>query len=92
MIPKLPLHSPRWSDLAGVTAEEMQALLEQMASTAVTGADDEWRQTWTYMIDDLMADGTVYDSAYAVLPHLVEAAAELPRSGPWTSGWTWASS
>ncbi|WP_328676142.1 WD40 repeat domain-containing protein [Streptomyces sp. NBC_00343] len=61
-----------------MTAEEMQALLEQMASTAVIGADDEWRQTWTYMIDDLMADGTVYDSAYAVLPHLVEAAAELP--------------
>ncbi|WP_405865747.1 hypothetical protein OG407_42450 [Streptomyces sp. NBC_01515] len=78
MIPKLPLQSPRWRDLAGVTAEEVQALLEQMASTAVTGADDEWRQTWTYMTDDLMADGTVYDSAYAVLPHLVEAAAELP--------------
>ena len=78
MIPKLPLQSPRWRDLAGVTAEEVQALLEQMTSTAVTGADDEWRQTWTYMTDDLMADGTVYDSAYAVLPHLVEAAAELP--------------
>lgn len=78
MIPKLPLNSPRWRDLDGVTAEEVQALLAQMASTAVTGADAEWRQSWTYMTDDLMADGTVYDSAYAVLPHLVEAAAELP--------------
>lgn len=78
MIPKLPLQSPRWRDLAGVTAEEVQALLDLMTSTAVTGADDEWRQAWTYMTDDLLDDGTVYDSAYAVLPHLVEAAAELP--------------
>jgi len=78
MIPKLPLQSPRWRDLAGVTAEEVQALLDLMTSTAVTGADDEWRQAWTYMTDDLLDDGTVHDSAYAVLPHLVEAAAELP--------------
>lgn len=78
MIQKLPLNSPRWRDLDGVTAEEVRALLESMTSTAVTGADVDWRQTWTYMTDDLMADGTVYNSAYAVLPHLVEAAAELP--------------
>ena len=78
MIPKLPLNSPRWRDLDGVTAEEVQALLEEMASTAVTGADVEWRQTWTDMTGDLLDDGTVFDSAYAVLPYLVEAAAELP--------------
>ncbi|WP_405989363.1 WD40 repeat domain-containing protein [Streptomyces sp. NBC_00986] len=78
MIQKLPLNSPRWRDLDGVTAEEVQALLEHMTSTAVTGADVEWKQTWTYMTDDLLADGTVSNSAYAVLPHLVEAAAELP--------------
>lgn len=78
MIQTLPLNSPRWRDLDGVTAEEVQVLLEHMASTAVTGADVDWRQTWTYMTDDLLADGTVSNSAYAVLPHLVEAAAELP--------------
>ncbi|WP_405846401.1 WD40 repeat domain-containing protein [Streptomyces sp. NBC_01518] len=78
MIQKLPLNSPRWRDLDGVTAEEVQVLLEHMTSTADTGADVDWRQTWTHMTDDLLADGTVYNSAYAVLPHLVEAAAELP--------------
>ncbi|MFD4555330.1 WD40 repeat domain-containing protein [Streptomyces sp. NPDC058469] len=77
MIPKLPLNSPRWRDLDGVTAEEVQALLEHMTSTAATGTKVDWRQTWTYMTDDVLADGTVYDSAYAVLPHLVEAAAAL---------------
>jgi len=78
MIPKLPLNSPRWRDLDGVTAEEVQTLLEQMTPTGVTGTDDEWTRTWTYMTDALLADGTVYDSAYAALPHLVEAAAALP--------------
>lgn len=78
MIPKLPLNSPRWRDLDGVTAEEVQALLEEMTSTTVTGTDVEWRQTWTDMTGDLLDDGTVFDSAYAVLPYLVEAAAKLP--------------
>ena len=78
MIPKLPLHSPRWRDLDGVTAEEVKALLEQMASAAATESGDEWRQAWTYMTDDLLDDGTVSDGAYAALPHLVEAAAALP--------------
>ncbi|MER7640237.1 PQQ-binding-like beta-propeller repeat protein [Streptomyces sp. NPDC126522] len=59
MIPKLPLNSPRWRDLKGVTAEEVQVLL-------------------THVTDDLLAGGTVSDGAYAVLPHLVEAAAALP--------------
>ena len=77
MILKLPLHSPRWRDLDGVTAEEVKALLEQMASAAAAGTSDEWRQAWTYMTDDLMDDGTVSDGAYAALPHLVEAAAAL---------------
>ncbi|MFD4872092.1 WD40 repeat domain-containing protein [Streptomyces sp. NPDC058420] len=49
-----------------------------MSSPAFTGADVEWKQTWTSMTDDLLADGTVSDSAYAVLPHVVEAAAALP--------------
>ncbi|MGQ4434428.1 MULTISPECIES: WD40 repeat domain-containing protein [unclassified Streptomyces] len=55
----LPLNSPRWRDLEGATAEEVQVLL-------------------TNMTDDLLADGTASDSAYAELPHLVEAAAALP--------------
>ncbi|WP_328931692.1 MULTISPECIES: PQQ-binding-like beta-propeller repeat protein [unclassified Streptomyces] len=59
MNPDLPLNSPRWRDLEGATAEEVQVLL-------------------THMTDDLLADGTVSDSAYAVLPRLVEAAAALP--------------
>ncbi len=32
----------------------------------------------THVTDDLLADGTVSESAYAVLPRLVEAAAALP--------------
>ena len=78
MIPKLPLHSPRWRDLDGVTGEEVKALLEQMASAA-TGTGDEWRQTWTDMSGGLVDDGTLSDGAYAALPHLVEAATALPQ-------------
>ncbi|MEW1777786.1 hypothetical protein [Streptomyces sp. NPDC086777] len=78
MIPKLSLHSPRWRDLDGVKAEEVAALLEQLASAAAGGSDDAWRQTWTYLTDGLMDDGVVFDGAYAALPHLVEAAAALP--------------
>jgi WD40 repeat protein len=82
MIPKLPLHSPRWRDLDGVTAEEVKALLEQMAPTAATGTGtgtgEDWRQTWAYLTDGLVDDGTVSNGAYAALPHLVEAAAALP--------------
>jgi WD40 repeat protein len=78
MIPKLPLNSPRWGDLDGVTADEVKALVEQMASTAATETGAAWRQTWTYLIDGLTDDGTVSDGAYAALPHLVEAAAALP--------------
>ncbi|MGW2717137.1 WD40 repeat domain-containing protein [Streptomyces sp. NPDC001492] len=80
MIPKLSLHSPRWLDFDGVTAEEVKALLEQMASTAAGGTGSEWRQAWTYMAESLMDDGIVSDGAYAALPHLVEAAAALPPS------------
>ncbi len=78
MIPKLPLHDPRWRDLEGVTADEVRALLEQLASTAATGTGDEWRRTWTHLTGGLMDDGVVSDGAYAALPHLVEAAAALP--------------
>ena len=78
MIAKLPLHSPRWRDLHGVTAEEVKALLDQMASAVSAEGGDAWKQTWTYMTDGLIADGTVRDGAYAALPHLVEAAAALP--------------
>ncbi|MFE2970848.1 WD40 repeat domain-containing protein [Streptomyces sp. NPDC059340] len=82
MIPKLPLYSPRWRDLDGVTAEEVEVLLEQMASTevssTVTETGDGWRQTWTYLAGGLLDDGTVFDGAYAALPYLVEAAAALP--------------
>ncbi|MFD8818821.1 WD40 repeat domain-containing protein, partial [Streptomyces sp. NPDC059627] len=80
MIPKLPLHSPRWSGLDGVKAGEVEALLEQLAAAAATesGFGDEWRQTWTDLTGGLMDDGIVADGAYAALPHLVEAAAALP--------------
>ncbi|MGW3141461.1 hypothetical protein ACWDAQ_37290, partial [Streptomyces sp. NPDC001139] len=78
MIPKLPLHSPRWLDLDGVKVEEVKALLVQLSSAAVAGSGDGWRQTWTYLAGGLMDDGTVFDGAYAALPHLVEAAAALP--------------
>jgi WD40 repeat protein len=82
MIPKLPLHSPRWRDLDGVTAKEVEVLLEQMTSTAASGAATEsgegWRQTWTCLAEGLLDDGTVFDGAYAALPYLVEAAAALP--------------
>jgi hypothetical protein len=78
MIPKLPLDSPRWRDLDGVTAKEVEALLEQMASTAAIGTSAAWRQTWTYLTDGLIDDGTVSAGAYAALPHIVEAAAALP--------------
>jgi len=78
MIPKLPLDSPRWRDLHGVEAEEVVALLEQLAAAAATGSGDAWRQTWTYLTGGLMDDGVVSDGAYAALPHLVEAAAALP--------------
>src|SRR3954463_8940272 len=78
MIRKLPLHDPRWRDLEGVKAEEVTALLEQMASTAATETGGEWRQTWTYLAHGLLDDGVVCDGAYAAVPHLVEAAAALP--------------
>lgn len=78
MIPKLSLHSPRWRDLDGVKADEVKALLEQLASAADTEDGDAWRQTWTYLASGLLDDGTVSDGAYAALPHLVEAAAALP--------------
>jgi WD40 repeat protein len=78
MIPKLPLHSPRWSDLDGVAVEEVEEILELMASTAATDTGDQWRETWRYMADDMMDEGTVHEGAYAALPHFVEAAAEMP--------------
>ncbi|MFJ3891697.1 WD40 repeat domain-containing protein [Streptomyces sp. NPDC090083] len=78
MIAKLPLNSPRWRDLEGVSAEEVRLLLAHMSSTAHAGTDVGWKQTWEAMTEDLLADGTVSDSAYAALPHLVEAAAALP--------------
>lgn len=84
MIPKLPLHSPRWGDLAGVTAAEVTALLEHMSSARTTatgtgtGTGDVWRQSWRDLAEGLIDDGTLALSAYAALPHLVEAAADLP--------------
>ncbi|MEV7385778.1 hypothetical protein [Streptomyces sp. NPDC091215] len=78
MISKLPLHSPRWRDLDGVTADEVKALLEDMASGGATGTGDAWRQTWEHLSGGLMDDGTVFSGTYAALPHLVEAAAALP--------------
>lgn len=78
MIPKLPLDSPRWHGFDGVKVEEVQVLLEQLASAAATGGGDAWRRTWTDLSGGLMDDGVVADGAYAALPHLVEAAAVLP--------------
>ncbi|MGW3109603.1 WD40 repeat domain-containing protein [Streptomyces sp. NPDC001100] len=58
--------------------EEVEALLEQMASASATGSGEAWKQTWTCLAGGLMDDGIVFDGAYAALPHLVEAAAALP--------------
>lgn len=78
MTAKLPLHSTRWRDLDGVTVDEVTALLAEMASAAATGSGDAWRKSWANLAEGLLDDGTVYDGAYAALPHLIEAAAELP--------------
>ncbi|WP_415937305.1 WD40 repeat domain-containing protein [Streptomyces sp. 039-1] len=59
-------------------AEEVKALLAQLASAADTEDSDEWRQSWTALAGGLLDDGTVFDGAYAALPHLIEAAAALP--------------
>ncbi|MFD9129225.1 WD40 repeat domain-containing protein [Kitasatospora sp. NPDC059571] len=85
MIPKLPLDSPRWDELDGVRVEDVRALLEEMAS-AVTGSDDGWAETWTYVADGLMQQSTVTNGAYAVVPHLVETAAAAP-AGRFTDLW-----
>ncbi|MGW2617855.1 WD40 repeat domain-containing protein [Streptomyces sp. NPDC001500] len=77
MTAKLPLHSARWRDLHGVAVDEVSALLDEMATAAATGSGDAWRRRWTNLAQGLLDDGTVYDGAYAALPHLVEAAAEL---------------
>ncbi|MEU5635209.1 WD40 repeat domain-containing protein [Streptomyces rishiriensis] len=78
MTAKLPLHSARWRDLDGVTVDEVAALLREMAAAASPGSGDAWRRSWTNLAECLLDDGTVYVGAYAALPHLIEAAAELP--------------
>lgn len=78
MIPKLPLQSPRWRELDGVSADEVRALLEDMASGGATGSGDAWPGAWKDLADGLIEDGTVFDGAYAALPHLIAAAADLP--------------
>ncbi|MFE2098177.1 WD40 repeat domain-containing protein [Streptomyces sp. NPDC059468] len=75
MIPKLPLHSPRWLDLHGVAVEEVEKVLGAMASTGATDTGDEWKAAWRCVADGLLQQETVFDGAYAVLPHLVEVAA-----------------
>ncbi|MFB6946142.1 MULTISPECIES: WD40 repeat domain-containing protein [unclassified Streptomyces] len=76
-IPKLPFDSPRWLDLDGVWAEDVQTVLQLMASTGATATSEGWREVWDEALDRLMHQGTVYDGAYAALPYLVEAAAAL---------------
>lgn len=78
MISKLPLDSPRWHGLDGVKAEEVQVVLEQLASAAATGGGEAWQRSWADLYGGLLDDGVVADGAYAALPHLVEAAAVLP--------------
>ncbi|MEU2771372.1 hypothetical protein ABZ646_00220 [Streptomyces sp. NPDC007162] len=56
----------------------MRALLEDMASDGATGSGDAWPGAWKDLADGLIDDGTVFDGAYAALPHLVAAAAALP--------------
>ncbi|MGQ4405320.1 WD40 repeat domain-containing protein [Streptomyces hayashii] len=77
MTAKLPLHSARWRDLDGVNVDEVTALLEEMARAGAANGD-AWRRSWANLAEGLLDDGTVHDGAYAALPHLVEAAAELP--------------
>lgn len=46
-------------------------------SEAVSDTDDAWLRSWRHVADSLIHQGTVYDGAYAALPHLVEAATAL---------------
>ncbi|MDX3697878.1 hypothetical protein PV726_48540 [Streptomyces europaeiscabiei] len=46
-------------------------------SEAVSDTDDAWLRSWRHVADNLIHQGTVYDGAYAALPHLVEAATAL---------------
>ncbi|WP_084725611.1 WD40 repeat domain-containing protein [Streptacidiphilus melanogenes] len=75
---KLPLDSPRWGDLDGVSVEEVKEVLQAVASTVATGAGDDWREPWSRLLDGLLQQETLFSGAFAVLPHLVEAAAAAP--------------
>ncbi|MEU2631890.1 hypothetical protein ABZ641_33540, partial [Kitasatospora sp. NPDC007106] len=79
---KLPLNSPRWRELDGVTAEDVRRVVDAIATPG-----DEWREAWQGLSDSLMREDVVLDGAYAALPHVVAAAAELPPER-FTDLWT----
>ncbi|WP_232248672.1 WD40 repeat domain-containing protein [Streptacidiphilus rugosus] len=78
MIATLPLDSPRWHDLHGVAVDEVKEVLEAVAATIATGTGSEWREPWSRVLDGLLEQETLYSGAYAVLPHIVGAAAASP--------------
>ncbi|MEV7181669.1 hypothetical protein [Kitasatospora sp. NPDC093679] len=79
---KLPLNSPRWRELDGVTAEDVRQVVD-----AIGTPGDGWRKAWQGLTDSLMREDVVLDGAYAALPHVVAAAAELPPER-FTDLWT----
>ncbi|GAA1239737.1 hypothetical protein GCM10009665_33120 [Kitasatospora nipponensis] len=82
MMAKVPLGSGRWAEVDGVTADEVRQVVALMA-----GDGDEWREAWQGVADGLMQSDTVYDGAYAALPHLVEAAVRQPAPERFVDLW-----
>ncbi|MFC6600127.1 hypothetical protein [Kitasatospora paranensis] len=72
------MDSPRWRDLDGVSIEELKEVLEAMAAAGAAGAGEEWKEPWSRVRDGLLEQETLYSGAFAVLPHVVEAAAASP--------------
>ncbi|GAA2775068.1 hypothetical protein [Kitasatospora cinereorecta] len=82
MSAKLPLDSPRWSELGGVAVDEVRQVMAAMeavtADTSGDGSGDGWYEVWRGVADGVMREDIVLDGAYAVLPHVVDTASALP--------------
>jgi hypothetical protein len=77
-IPRLPLDSPRWLKLTtdGTPRAEVPRLLRQIQEEGKFGT------AWEQLVGGpILHQGTVYQSTYAALPHLVAIAADqAPRT------------
>jgi hypothetical protein len=77
-LPRLPLDSPRWLKLTtdGSPRAEVPRLLRQIQEEGTFG------EAWERLVGGpILHQGTVYQSTYAALPHLVAIAAEQdPRT------------